>query len=147
MNEAPKENDMDKTLFISLPVRDVAASTAFYRALGFERNARFGDHETACMAWSGAIQVMLLSHAKWRTMTQRPFPAPGSAGHMLSLALDSREAVDAMNRAAAAQGGQADANPPEDHGFMYSRDLADPDGHLWGVFWMDAEALPGQGGQ
>jgi hypothetical protein len=66
---------------------------------------------------------------------------------MLSLALDSREAVDAMNRAAAAQGGQADANPPEDHGFMYSRDLADPDGHLWGVFWMDAEALPGQGGQ
>lgn len=28
------------------------------------------------------------------------------------------------------------------YGFMYSRDLADPDGHLWGVFWMDATAMP-----
>ncbi|RYY59165.1 MAG: lactoylglutathione lyase, partial [Comamonadaceae bacterium] len=60
----------------------------------------------------------------------------GSAGHMLSLALDSREAVDALNRAAAAHGGQADANPPEEHGPMYSRDIADPDGHLWGLVWM-----------
>lgn len=56
---------------------------------------------------------------------------------MLSLSMETREAVDAMNVAAAASGGQADANPPEDHGFMYSRDIADPDGHLWGVFWMN----------
>jgi predicted lactoylglutathione lyase len=83
-------------------------------------------------------QVMLLTHAKWRTFTQRPLPAAGSAGHMLSLAMESRAAVDAMNEAAAANGGKADANPAEDYGLMYSRDLADLDGHLWGVFWMDA---------
>jgi predicted lactoylglutathione lyase len=61
---------------------------------------------------------------------------------MLSLAIETREAVDAMNSAAAAHGGTADANPPEDHGFMYSRDLADPDGHLWGTVWMNPEPLP-----
>jgi predicted lactoylglutathione lyase len=77
---------MTKTIFISLPVTDLAAST--------------------------------------------------SSGSMLSLAMDSRDAVDAMNRAAAAHGGQADANPAEDFGYMYSRDLADPDGHLWATFWM-----------
>jgi predicted lactoylglutathione lyase len=55
---------------------------------------------------------------------------------MLSLTLDSREAVDAMNVAAAAHGGMADVNSVEDHGFMYGRDLADPDGHLWGAVWM-----------
>ena len=44
---------------------------------------------------------------------------------------------DAIQRAAAAHGGQAHVNPAEDHGFMYSRDLADPDGHMWGTFWMD----------
>ena len=132
---------MTQTLFISLPVADMAASTAFYEALGFRRNARFSDESSACMAWSDAIQVMLLTHAKWRTFTQRPLPAPGTAGHMLSLSLDSREAVDTINRAAAAHGGQADANPPEDHGFMYSRDIADPDGHLWGTFWMDPQAM------
>jgi predicted lactoylglutathione lyase len=132
---------MTKTIFISLPVADLAASTAFYQALGFEQNAQFSDDTSACMAWSEAIQVMLLTHAKWRTFTQRPFPPAGTSGLMLSLAMDSREAVDAMNRAAAAHGGQADANPPEDFGFMYSRDLADPDGHLWATFWMDAAAM------
>lgn len=133
---------MTRTIFISLPVTDLAASTAFYKALGFQQNAQFSDDTAACMAWSEAIQVMLITHAKWRTFTQRPFPPAGTSGHMLSLAMDSREAVDAMNRAAAAHGGQADANPAEDLGFMYSRDLADPDGHLWAAVWMDPAAMP-----
>jgi len=133
---------MTKTIFISLPVSDLAASTAFYKALGFEPNLRFSDDTAACMAWSEAIQVALISHAKWCTFTQRPFPAAGTAGHMLSLSMDSREAVDAMQSAAAAHGGQADANPPEDHGFMYSRDLADPDGHLWATVWMNPAETP-----
>lgn len=131
---------MTKKLFISLPVADLAASIAFYKALGFERNPDLSDDTGACMAWSEAIQVMLVSHARWRTFTERPLPPAGCAGHMLSLAMDSRAAVDAMQRAAASHGGHADANPPEDHGFMYSRDLADPDGHLWGTVWMDASA-------
>ena len=133
---------MSKTIYISLPITDLAASTAFYEALGFERNAHLSDATGACMAWSESIQVMLVTHARWRTFTQRPFPPAGTSGLMLSLAMDSREAVDAMNRAAAAHGGQADANPPEDHGFMYSRDLADPDGHLWGTVWMDPAGTP-----
>ncbi len=132
---------MTKTIFISLPVADLPASTAFYKALGFERNAQLSDETGTCMAWSEAIQVMLITHAKWRTFTQRPFPPPGTSGLMLSLSMDSREAVDAMNRAAAAHGGQADANPAEDFGFMYSRDLADPDGHLWAAVWMDPAAM------
>jgi predicted lactoylglutathione lyase len=132
---------MNKSIFISLPVSDLAASTAFYKSLGFAQNMSFSGDDTACMAWSESIQVMLLTHAKWRTFTQRPFPPAGSSGLMLSLAMESREAVDAMNVAAAAHGGQADANPPEDFGFMYSRDIADPDGHLWAAFWMDAAAM------
>lgn len=135
---------MTKTLFISLPVTDLPASTAFYKALGFGMNARLSDDTATCMAWSESIQVMLVTHAKWRTFTQRPFPPAGTSGLMLSLAMDSREAVDAMNRAAAAHGGRADANPAEDFGSMYSRDLADPDGHLWATFWMDPAATPGK---
>ena len=128
---------MNKMIFVSLPVADLGASIAFYKALGFEQNPQFSDGDSACMVWSEAIQAMLLSHAKWRGLTQRPFPPAGTAGHMLSLAVASRDDVDTMNRAAAAHGGQADANPAEDLGFMYSRDLADPDGHLWGIVWMD----------
>lgn len=133
---------MTKMIFISLPVANLPASVAFYRALGFTQNPQFSDDSGACMVWSEAIHVMLVTHAKWRTFTQRPFPAAGSAGLMLSLALDSRDAVDAMNRAAASHGGQADVNPAEDMGFMYTRDLADPDGHMWAALWMDPASMP-----
>jgi predicted lactoylglutathione lyase len=32
-------------------------------------------------------------------------------------------------------------NPVQDLGFMYGRDLADPDEHLWGAVWMDPAAM------
>jgi len=132
---------MKKMIFISLPVTDLKGSIAFYQALGFDQNLQFSDDTAACMVWSDAIQVMLLTHAKWRTFTTRPLPPAGSAGAMLSLAMPSRDAVDAMNRSAATHGGQADVNPAEDLGFMYTRDIADPDGHMWGIFWMDPAAI------
>ena len=133
---------MQKKIFISLPVTDLKASIAFYKALKFEQNLHLSDENSAGMMWSEAIQVMLLTHAKWRTLTPRPFPPAGTSASMLSLTMESRDAVDAMNLAAAAHGGRADVNPVEDLGFMYTRDLADPDGHLWGVFWMDPAAIP-----
>ena len=132
---------MAKMIFVSLPVTDLPASIAFYKALGFQQNPQFSDASAACMVWSEAIYAMLLTHAKWKTFTERPLPPPGSSGVMLSLSMDNRDAVDAMNRAAAAHGGQADVNPVQDLGFMYSRDLADPDEHLWGAFWMDPAAM------
>lgn len=137
---------MTQTLFISLPVANLKLSTAFYQALGFGLNPQLSGEDGSAMVWNEAVQVMLVTHAKWRTFTQRPFPPTGSCALMLSLALESRAAVDAMNEAAAAHGGQADVNPMEDHGFMYTRDLADPDGHMWAALWMDAAALPGAEG-
>lgn len=131
---------MPKIIFISLPVADVQASTAFYQALGFEKDAAFSSADGACMRWSETIAVMLLGHTTWRSFTQRPFPPKESAGHMLSLSIDSRAEVDALQAAASAHGGTADVNPPEDHGFMYSRDFADPDGHMWATVWMQTPA-------
>jgi predicted lactoylglutathione lyase len=129
-------------IFVNLPVSDLPASTAFYEALGFTNNPRFSDDTAACMVWSEVIHVMLLTHAKWRTFTSRPIPPPTSSEVSLALSMDSREAVDAMNAAAAAHRGTGDINPVQDLGFMYGRDLGDPDGHIWGPFWMDPEAMP-----
>ena len=131
-----------KSIFISLPVTDLAASRAFYEALGFVNNPQFTDATAACMVWSETISVMLLTHDKWRTFTTRPIPPPTSSEVSLSLTCDSREAVDAMNAAAAANGGTADINPVQEHGFMYGRDMADPDGHIWGAMWFDPAAAP-----
>ncbi|MCW5777441.1 MAG: hypothetical protein KIS87_13475, partial [Phycisphaeraceae bacterium] len=100
------------------------------------------DDTAACMVWSEAISVMLLTHDKWRTFTSRDIPPPTSSEVMLALSLDDRAAVDAMNAAAAANGGTADINPVQDLGFMYNRNLADPDGHVWEAMWMDPKAIP-----
>jgi predicted lactoylglutathione lyase len=133
---------MSKMIFVNLPVTDLKASIAFYKALGFTQNLQFSDDTAACMVWSEAINVMLLTHAKWRTFTSRPIPPATSSEVMLALSCDDRGAVDAMNAMAAAHGGQADVNPVQDLGFMYNRNLADPDGHVWEAFWMDAAAMP-----
>ncbi|WP_133492251.1 VOC family protein [Alcanivorax sp. 24] len=135
---------MSRMIFVNLPVTDPQASMAFYTALGFENNPHFTDDTAACMVWSESIHVMLLTHDKWRTFTQRPIPPATASEVMLALSLDSHEEVDAMNDAAAAHGGTADINPVQDLGFMYNRNLADPDGHVWEAFWMDPSAIPGE---
>jgi hypothetical protein len=133
---------MPRMIFVNLPVTDLPASMKFYEALGFHNNPQFTDDTAACMVWSEAISVMLLTHEKWKTFTTRPIPPSTSSEVMLALSMDDREAVDAMNAAAAANGGTADINPPQDHGFMYGRDFTDPDGHAWGPMWMDMAAFP-----
>jgi predicted lactoylglutathione lyase len=129
-----------KSIVISLPVTDLDVSRRFYAAIGFIERHDFSDDGAAWMVWSETISVMLLTHARWRTFTARPIPPSTSSEVALGLSCDSRDAVDAMNVAAAANGGTADINPVEDHGFMYGRDMADPDGHIWGAMWMDPAA-------
>lgn len=134
---------MSKMIFISLPVTNLEASMTFYKSIGFENNPHFTDATAACMVWSETIHLMLLTHEKWRTFTDRPIPPATSSEVALALTCDSREAVDAMNEAAAANGGTADINPVQDHGSMYGRDFMDADGHVWGAMWMDPAAIPG----
>lgn len=133
---------MTRLIFVNLPVTDLKASMAFYTALGFKNNPQFTDETAACMVWSEAINVMLLTHAKWRTFTSRPIPPTTSSEVLLALTCENRAAVDAMNTAASANGGKADINPKQDLGFMYGRSVADPDGHVWEAFWMDMSAMP-----
>lgn len=132
---------MTRMIFISLPVTDLPKSQAFYEALGFTNNPQFSDEGSACMVVSETIHVMLLTHAKWKGFTDRPIPPATSSEVLLALSCDSREAVDAMNAAAMAQGGTADINPVQDLGFLYNRNLADPDGHVWEAVFMDMEAM------
>lgn len=133
---------MPKTINISLPVTDLPKSKRFYEALGFTSNPAFSGDTAASMVWSDTISVMLITHNVWRTLTTRPIPPSTHSEVGFQLSMDSRDAVDAMASAAGAFGGAVDINPVEDHGFMYTRDLLDPDGHVWGAMWMESAAMP-----
>ncbi|RYZ85301.1 MAG: lactoylglutathione lyase [Moraxellaceae bacterium] len=129
---------MPKIIFISLPVTNLDASVAFYKSIGFTNNPQFTDDTAACMVWSEGINVMLLTHEKWATFTARPISPSHTSEVALNLSCDSREEVDAMSEAAGANGGTVDVNPVQDLGFMYGRDMLDPDGHVLGAMWMDS---------
>ena len=133
---------MAKMIFVNLPVADVAKSTAFYEALGFERNAQFSNEQGASMVWSESISFMLLDRAFFATFTTKPVgDAHASSNVLIALSYDSRAEVDAITDAAIAAGGK-EAHDPEDMGFMYSRAFWDLDGHGFGPVWMDMAAMP-----
>lgn len=134
---------MTPMIFVNLPVSDLSRARAFYEALGFTHNPAFSDATGACMVLSETIHVMLLTHAKWQGFTTRPICPAGSSEVSLAVTVESKDEVNRMVAAGAAGGGSADVNPPEDHGFMFQRTIADPDGHIWEPFWMDPAAAAG----
>lgn len=132
---------MSKMIFVNLPVTDLPRSVAFYEAVGATKNPMFSDDTAACLVFSDTIHAMLLTHEKFASFTDRAIPdAHKTAQVLICVSEDSRNAVDAVIDRAATAGGQADPNATQDYGFMYGRSYADPDGHIWEVMWMDAEA-------
>ena len=132
---------MPKMIFINLPVRDLAAATAFYQAVGAEKNPQFSDHTASCMVFSDTIHTMLLTHDKFMQFSPRKIADAKTACQMLlCLSADSRDAVDHIVGKAQAAGGSVDPCPKQDYGCMYGRSFEDPDGHIWEVMWMDVAA-------
>jgi predicted lactoylglutathione lyase len=134
---------MPRQIFINLPVQDLARAITFYAAVGAVRNPQFSDDTAACMVVSDTLCVMLLTHAKWATFTQKPIvDAHRKSEVMLALSCESRVEVDKLTDAAGTAGGKADVNPRQDLGFMYGRSFEDVDGHIWEVFCMDMSQMP-----
>jgi predicted lactoylglutathione lyase len=132
---------MSRMIFVNLPVSDLQKSRAFLEALGAVNEPRFTDDTAACMTFSDTIHVMILTHDKFRQFTPRPIADAKSASELLiCLSADSRESVDSAVESAEANGGTADPAPKQDYGVMYGRSVADPDGHIFEIMWMDAAA-------
>jgi predicted lactoylglutathione lyase len=132
---------MTQMIFVNLPVSDLQKSRGFLEALGAVNEPRFTDDTAACMTLSESIHVMLLTHDKFSQFTPRPI-ADANAGSevLLCLSSDSRESVDSTVERAVTAGGTADPGPKQDYGVMYGRSVADPDGHIWEIMWMDPAA-------
>jgi hypothetical protein len=131
-------------IFVNLPVKDLAASTRFYEAIGCVKNEQFSDANASSMMWSDSVIFMLLTHEFFGGFAPRPIAdARATCQALFALSCDSREGVDAITQAAAAAGGKADVRPPQDMGFMYGRAFEDLDGHIFEPVFMDMSAVPG----
>jgi predicted lactoylglutathione lyase len=133
---------MAKLIFITLPVADVGRATAFYQAIGARKNEQFSDETASCMVLSETIHAMLSTHDKFRQFTTKDIAdARTATSVLLCVSADSRDAVDDIVAKATAAGGRADPSPKDEFDFMYGRSFEDLDGHMWGVTWMDVEAM------
>ncbi len=124
---------MSAKISITLPVADLPRAHAFYKALGYLHNAQFTDDSAACIVISEHIQIMLLTHAKFREFSSKDICDTVKAIQVLhSLTCESRAQVDDLVRKAIAAGGST-IEEPHDYGFMYHHGFVDPDGHHWGL--------------
>jgi hypothetical protein len=128
-------------MFVNLPVTDLERAKAFYTAIGFTLNPQFTDHNAACVVVEdGHSYFMILVREFFQTFTDLPIGDPKvNPSVSTAIFLDSRDEVDAATAKGLAAGGQ-EARPASDYGFMYQRQLTDPDGNVLEFGWMDPVA-------
>lgn len=126
-----------RMIFVNLPVADLQASTAFYTALGFNKNPDFSDDTATCMVVSEQIYVMLLTHDKFRMFINVDISDARKTKEVLNcLSASSRDEVDGFKAKALAAGG-GEWKPNMEMGPMYGCSFQDLDGHVWEVMYMD----------
>jgi uncharacterized protein len=132
---------MATNIFVSYPTDDLERSTAFYTALGAELNPQLSDENAACLMWDENIFTMVLKREFFATFTDRPIgDASATAQFQIAFSRDSREEVDAVIEAGLSAGG-TEHGEAQDYGFMYARDVADPDGNVVSFNHMIPEAV------
>lgn len=98
---------------------------------------QFTNEDGACLVLGDDIFVMLVTKPFFKTfITNDVADSKQVAEVIISLSVDSREAVEALVDKALAAGGSP-SKEPNDMGFMYNRSFLDLDGHHWEVFYMD----------
>ncbi len=125
-----------RMIFVSLPVKDLASSTAFFTGLGFEFNAEFSDDYATCMVVDQNIYVMLLAEKRFRDFINGEISDAMTATEVItSLSVDSRAQVDELVANAIAAGGKP-WKPAIEEGPMYGGSFQDLDGHVWELMHM-----------
>ena len=123
-------------IFVNIPTSDLDRSKAFYEALGYTINPLFTDENAACVVLDENVFFMVLTREYLATFTDKEIIDPAKqAGAMVALSCESREGVDAILERGLNAGG-TEPREAQDYGFMYSRDLEDPDGNNLSYLYM-----------
>lgn len=128
-------------MFVNLPVTDLERAKAFYTATGFTINPQFTDESAACVVVEdGHSYFMILVRDFFQTFSDRPIGDPAvNVSVATAIFVDSREDVDRAVADGLSAGG-TEERPATDYGFMYQRQLTDPDGNVLEFGYMDPVA-------
>ena len=116
---------------ITLGVADVARSTTFYEALGFQKSSASEDSITFLSA--GAVIVALYGREALAADAAVPAEGSGFRGVTLATNMESESQVDETFAHWVAAGAASLKQPQATEWGGYSSYVADPDGHLWEI--------------
>ena len=138
-----KQQNMNvKSIFVNLPVKDLAKTRDFWTKLGFSFNKQFSDDKALCLVLAdGLIYSMLITHELYSTFTNRPIADGTTTQVLTAIEVDSREQVDKIVQLAL-ENGATRYREGADHGWMYYDCFADLDGHQWEVMYTDLQPMP-----
>ena len=124
---------MARMILPNLPVKDVAASRAFWTDLGFAFDDAFSTADAACLVINDQASVMLLREEFFHGLHDtRPHTGTEIA---LCLTATSRQDVDEL--CGRAGGAGAEVRGTVDDPPTYGGSFRDLDGHIWEVLWME----------
>ncbi len=134
---------MPKQFWLSLPVKNIERSKAFFTKLGFKFNTKQGNGpNSACMMMGEKdVVVMLFDEPTFKQcIGGAAMELSKSTEVLLSIDAQSKEEVDEMVKKAIDAGGSSNHKPSEMKGWMYGSVFTDLDGHKWNVLYMDLPA-------
>lgn len=124
--------DAVRSVMVSLPVRNLRVSAAFFAELGFTFSPGDSGPGTACMVIDENVSVLLVAAERYRDQVNGDAGCTGSSGEiLLRLSAGSEREVDEMVMRAIVAG--ARPWPLAEDRPAYSGSFLDPDGHLWQV--------------
>jgi hypothetical protein len=119
-----------RTICLTLPVRNLQVSKAFFAELGFTFSPAPAGADTVCMTIDQNIFVMLVAEDWFRARAGGEIlPAGTGARVVTGVSVGSQQEVDQTVAKAIAAGGQP--WPIIEDRPVYSGSFADLDGHVW----------------
>ena len=118
---------------VTLGVSDLARSTAFYEALGFERRARGAEGVGFFQAGACVFAVWPFEELAKDANVAAAMPAPAFRGVALAWNCRSNADVDAAIDRASRAGAAVPKPAQKTFWGGYAGYFADPDGHFWEV--------------
>ncbi len=123
---------MSKSIYINVPVKDEAAASKFYQALGFTIN------EQGFVVIDEHIILMLVTEDFFKQANEREIADTKTVREMsIAIQVADSEEVDTIIEAGVAAGGKEEGEIVEQKEIgMYSRGLSDLDGHRLNILCM-----------
>ncbi|WP_124059514.1 VOC family protein [Vaginisenegalia massiliensis] len=120
-----------KSLWINLPVKDIAAAISFYGSIGFKVN--MGPMPQIAMAHIGESKILLVERQAFSEMLPNQLVDPNQANEvLLSIEVADAAKLDRIVESIKLFGGQILLGPSMINGY-YGCLFTDPDGHKFNL--------------